>query len=352
MFSAWLLLRKVVKHYCVVDPDPTVEKNRDAYKALVDFSKLMHTFVITSCPRRPVLLPSSILSFNLHILVCRLYDQELARGAVGLENEMWVERLIHVLKEVTRYRCSSEPERTAVNTMLIDRALHGMHLQYPDLKTIKELRDADWIASNSSDKLPPDDDGSYFIGNAVQRRQVSQHLDREMVDIFLALHEKSEVTPTYSRDHVDMSNIKVFARAFKRTDEVLHSKLYDGQKSRVNYAVLLRFDNDEVGDTDIKYLGCIDRFIRFTASTPDGVLHVVRIAVLKLWKSVSDQYDGDLSFVNTSQHWVHDGTECPIPQSGTCLYPVLFDRLDCKVCLARSEGRTYILKPHVTSRRM
>jgi len=144
----------------------TLEKRTRAFQNL---AKMMESFVQNRG------FPCGILSFNLHILVCRLFDQEAARGCIGLENEMWVERLIHVLKEVTRYRCSSEPERVAVNTMLIDSALLNEHLRHPDLKTIQELRDNLWTGLRGTpDKLAPDTDGSIFLGSSVIRNQANK----------------------------------------------------------------------------------------------------------------------------------------------------------------------------------
>ena len=189
-----------------------------------------------------------------------------------------------------------------------------------------------------------------------------------MVETYLAIRDRSTTLADrpFSRGDVEFDSIRVYARALKKSDEIINSRLHDGQKSRVNYAVLLRFEYDEDDGVDERWLGLVDRWIRFEAVTkapnpsdPSGLVesrHVVRIAVLKLWKSVNDMYDGDLSVVDISKHWVHDGIECPIPQSmvNKCLYPILLDRLDYQVCLAllREQDKMYILKPHVASRRM
>lgn len=37
-------------------------------------------------------LPNHMLTYNMHILACRLAKQELARGCTGKDGELWVER--------------------------------------------------------------------------------------------------------------------------------------------------------------------------------------------------------------------------------------------------------------------
>jgi hypothetical protein len=60
-------------------------------------------------------VPSSILSPNLHIAVCRFGDQERARGLIANETELWVERAMNGPKP--RGRRALHAEKTYVKAM-------------------------------------------------------------------------------------------------------------------------------------------------------------------------------------------------------------------------------------------
>ena len=383
VFRMWILLREVIKHYCVVGhEDDWTDKNRaDAYGALLLFAKLAQQHVESDG------FPVSIMMSNLHLLSCRLYDQESARGAVGFDVELFMEREIGKWKQSTRYRCSAEPERIAIKTLHLDQALLAQSFSHPSLKTISELRAAAGRKDFSSGDIFPLDsvplaDGSIeasrFIGSAVKRRATvrrqrkdgstlnERELDREMVcDIFMHLYKSDasyEEFPFESND-VSEDSIRVYARANKNDDEILNSSRYDGTKSRVNNIVTLRFGDEP-------YLGVIDRFILFIAKNNQDFERVFRIAVLKLWPIDKDNarfkplYGDDLVTVQYDKPWVPNplSPEYPIPTSDNSklgmnhfLYPVMLRYLDRKVMVARPGGTDpcmYILKPYNVSRRL
>lgn len=60
---------------------------------------------------------------NLHMLLCRLFDQETAHGCVARNLELWVERCIQYLKANLKFRITSCPERLFVSDYLMDLAL-------------------------------------------------------------------------------------------------------------------------------------------------------------------------------------------------------------------------------------
>ena len=68
-------------------------------------------------------LPLALRTFNLHMAVCRLYDQESARGPAARDLELWVERVIQRVKENLKSRISSCPERLYLSDRLVDDAL-------------------------------------------------------------------------------------------------------------------------------------------------------------------------------------------------------------------------------------
>ncbi|DBA98166.1 TPA: hypothetical protein ACH3X1_014785 [Trebouxia sp. C0004] len=75
-------------------------------------------------------LPESLLTYNLHILVCRLYKQEEARGCIATCGELWVERSIQHVQSHVKYRTTSCPEKLYVHDLLVDEALST--LQHDD----------------------------------------------------------------------------------------------------------------------------------------------------------------------------------------------------------------------------
>lgn len=98
VYDAYVLLRSVVKHYCVVcdGANFTYARRTKAMNELRQLAATLQTWVESRGA------PWKLMSFNLHILVCRLYKQEEARGHTAFDNELWIERSIHTLKEVTR----------------------------------------------------------------------------------------------------------------------------------------------------------------------------------------------------------------------------------------------------------
>lgn len=67
-----------------------------------------------------------MLTYNLHILVCRLPHQELARGCVGNDGEMFVERCMQESKRPVKYRVSACPEKLLVHELSRTLALKRM----------------------------------------------------------------------------------------------------------------------------------------------------------------------------------------------------------------------------------
>ena len=174
--------------------------------------------------------------------------------------------------------------------------------------------------------------------------------------------------PPFRRADVIEESVRVYARAHKERDEVIHSSLYDNVRTRVNFAVKLRFDFED--GVQQPWLGLVDRFILFRAKPGkgDGVRvedegdedeKVIRLAVLNLWRVKPEcvKFDDELYIVDNRERWRPEDEEpCEyiMPRHYTSLYPVLLSNIDHKVCLARPGGvdpLIYALKPHNVSRR-
>lgn len=83
-------------------------------------------------------LPFYELTYNLHMMVCRLSDQEAFRGVVLRENEMWVERAMQYVKRPIKYRTTSSPEKLFTNFQLKQLAIASMYKRFPGMRTFQE----------------------------------------------------------------------------------------------------------------------------------------------------------------------------------------------------------------------
>jgi hypothetical protein len=156
----WTMLQAAVDAFCLVQSETHMG---EGFKKRCEFAEAVEVAVTTKQ------MPYSMLSFNLHILVCRLYDQMKARGSPAQENELWIERLIHRLKESTRYRTSAEPEKVAANQILLYQSLLDLPIiMGMDLKTIAELRHASYQGIKNADTYACGQDGIMCIGSAVK----------------------------------------------------------------------------------------------------------------------------------------------------------------------------------------
>ena len=64
-----------------------------------------------------------MLTYKLHILLCRLHKQEEATGCVASRSEMWVECDIQFVKSNVKYRRTACPEKLYVHGVMKDEVL-------------------------------------------------------------------------------------------------------------------------------------------------------------------------------------------------------------------------------------
>jgi hypothetical protein len=95
VFRMFVQLRTAIKYYCVAQPVGTTHSTTAA-SALLQYAQLAESYVTAGLLGST--MPPKLLSFNLHILNCRLKDQEKARGHVAYENELWIERSIQEVR--------------------------------------------------------------------------------------------------------------------------------------------------------------------------------------------------------------------------------------------------------------
>ena len=392
---------RIVKHYFVFEDFSSEDARKAAAMSAADDLK-EYAHLAEAAHRHPPPgqhpLPPSLLTHKLHVLVCHLPTQELARGHRSGDHENWVERSIGDLKRSTRYHCSSKPEAVGLNSMLLSTSLQEQRAAHPLLKTIPEMKDDGYTGHQSWDPNL-DSDECFMLGCTVKRKgpprgfpgqfECQQTDDKVLIDSFLRTQDSK--FSGYEPADLVLSSISVYSRARLR-DSTVSSILYSRSKSRVNHFIKLRFANQV-------YIGENARFIMFSLRIPfdkydtrkqayermwrgktqdplympfeerwpePGAERVIRIACLRLWAAAGCKYgstasDPDLVIVPSST----DAWQCA-PQEKTSralagashehdLYPVELRKLDHKVSRSqvtntRGEEVFHYLKPYVTSR--
>jgi hypothetical protein len=215
--QVWNLIRDVCLHYMrPLEPSQCTEQARKAAaEKLHMIGVLYETFNF----------PASMMTPNLHMLVCRIPWQEEARGVVCVDLEYWVERIIRRMKDIVHGRVSADPEKTFVNAMLVEHSLALLAVQNPAL-----LRLWRWLDhSHTDEKLKGDD---YDFGDWERKLQLlgkGLGVPRFMVDRWRAavveyVNEMSppdwsaaDVTASFSKGKL----VRSFKRASIRDDVLL-----------------------------------------------------------------------------------------------------------------------------------
>mmetsp|Transcript_4818 Transcript_4818/g.14619 ORF Transcript_4818/g.14619 Transcript_4818/m.14619 type:complete len:286 (-) Transcript_4818:430-1287(-) len=236
----------------------------EAAEALLEYACLAESYVMRpGAGETP--MPAKLLSLNLHTLLCRLRDQEAARGHPAADNELWIERMIQLIKRFTKFRVSAHPERLAVHSILQEDALMEWKRQYPDLKTMSEMRP--YFPKGAIDKEPPLW-ACQLLGTRMRGGASTLKIENQaLVTLFLNDWGQNEIalvpftrlegmdeqaSTAYADESVlcemreapalgpidisclDLNDIQVFSRANRCDDEILDSVLWSKAKSRDN----------------------------------------------------------------------------------------------------------------------
>lgn len=109
----WGHLRAVVLHYLNQDASAYNQTTReDARTHLIQYAKLTERHA------------PSLLTYNLHLAVCRLPAQEDTLGLVGSMGELWGERALRPFKSITRNKAPIECEKVLCNALLAKASLY------------------------------------------------------------------------------------------------------------------------------------------------------------------------------------------------------------------------------------
>jgi len=374
-YHLFLLLRNVIKHFCVATVFDEAAC-RNAAEALLQYSTTVEKMV------KQHQAPAKLLSNNLHVLNCRLEEQELARVPVAMENEMWIDRLIQVIKQLTKFRVSADPERVVVNTFLLAMSLYKFRLQNPNLQTLMEVQSSQSNTVGSLDDKPRLGSSS-FLGPALTPKRLSTaNVDPKVNEQMVSMYVKDmgSCVPLISDDLMKadtntpcafgqitlecmcMDTINVFARANRVDDEILHSILYTKTKSRDNTWILVNFDEpmldsrgrvlqDRTGNTrfgKVSYIGRIKRFLLAEGRLKDIAMNIIfRLAVCELWKAeVVNQHCGT-DLLRAGKQW-----QVKVGRETVHEYPVDLQSIEYKLNSALVGNDMFFLRPFNASRRL
>lgn len=105
--------------------------------------------------------PKKFMSYNLHMLCCRLHKQERNCGRTAYCWELWCERLVQHVKSMVRGRTSTCPEKVAAHQLLLRDALDAVNRANDgNLKSFDDLVPRYRLANRAEDPLwydSPDD---------------------------------------------------------------------------------------------------------------------------------------------------------------------------------------------------
>jgi hypothetical protein len=132
----WTHLRAAILYYMRVQKPENACNPTCGHEHLQQFARLAKRHAPRLC------------TFQLHQCLCRLPDQERARGATAYNNELWVERALGPIKDGVRYRTKQCPAVLAVNILSAHQALAMMRakaLNHRPMLTMWE-----WVPSISA----------------------------------------------------------------------------------------------------------------------------------------------------------------------------------------------------------
>ena len=228
-------------------------------------------------------MPAQLLTYNLHILVCRLHKQEEACGAVAKDLEYWVERSIQDLKSSVKYRTTEWPEKIAVQRILVGQRLHLLCTEHPEVRGFDELCPAYRAAAVKGNV----DSGASVHGSQLLGvgKPVSNP-EREATfrtGLRRLLRSGRPAGWSHQRD-TDSAALHLHTYANKQGDEIITSTAHFRSRSRVSYFVKVTYLR--TGGADV-YIGRVSEFLRVEQAQSPNVPEprVLRVACCDLFKA-------------------------------------------------------------------
>jgi hypothetical protein len=272
----WNELRSGLLYFCRSYPTPGVAESASAACAhLKEYAKLVEEqFGTTMC------------KFNLHLLICRLVDQELARGKVAHSTEYWVENLIQWAKSTVRYRTTKYPELVLASDMLVDDAVARCIAAHPGLRGVVEgWAHTDGRSLNFTCMDDAAVDGTQLLGSG----RVVSAADRVVVESALVEYIQQWHPAGWSENMVAAADMLWYSYAHIRAAEILHSLRYTRPRSKVSYNVLCQYYEGEEAEDVTRYIAQVQFFLKVSpgpaaCGDQEQPAEPLRLAISHLYK--------------------------------------------------------------------
>jgi hypothetical protein len=244
---------------------------REAWDSLYAFGKAMHErFGVTAC------------KYNLHIILCRVLDQERWCGDVRQMTEYWIEMMVQFAKSSVRYRTTRFPEKVLSGDWCMDEALQMWKLLWPgaNLKTFDQWVPKFRAAQHRGVGLDDADlEGNMLLGNG---KPIHRMTTVQVVRARAALKSCiEEMTPAgWTAADAATADIMAYQYADLHTFQNVYSRAYTRATRRISHLVRCMWT---VGANVIEYIGDVHFFI--LARAPDGNEdHDIRLGVCDLFE--------------------------------------------------------------------
>ena len=226
---------------------------------------------------------------NLHLLVCRLHLQEQQRGAVYLELEYWVERVIQLGKSKVRYRTHEYPEKVLANYLLEASAIANYEAEFPRVRQLAALMDGE--TGTRVQNLDSSDDGTHMLGTG--RQPTCEEWEEIQPALLDFCKRESEHDGTSHWATVDgssfrigdvppSSDVKVFvySSANLRGEEIITSTEHKRSRTRQSCYVTTTY---QVGEQIVTYVAVVRKLVKLVHLV-DGVEHCLRFSLCDFFR--------------------------------------------------------------------
>ncbi|DBB01368.1 TPA: hypothetical protein ACH3X1_013672 [Trebouxia sp. C0004] len=227
--------------------------------------------------------------YNLHHVVP--LDQQRARGLTAEELEFWVENCIQLCKSTIKHRCSREPERLLVNSLLVRHALavvkrdHGYRDGQPYVGTfderIPEYRNAPLAVSVTDDG----DDVTHTQLLGLGQDPAPEDWPVLLPNVQQAVQDYPELWQEhFSSLALEQCCITKFKRAQVRGGEIVLSEAYERITSRFSHFVVVEWEGEGIF-AKVKYFVKVD--VAEQEGPFEGSGKPLRYAIADLYKQGS-----------------------------------------------------------------
>ena len=155
VLELWAPLRHALVYFTrYSDGQHTEARWKEARDSLLEYARLAEQ---TFCMHK-------LATMQLHSAVVHLVDMVQAYGPSAFRMEFWVERMMQVLKRVTKFRTSCSPELVAVNCWLLQRALLRLEANHEGIQDLLRKIDPKAMSGAGRARDEHDQDGNLLIG--------------------------------------------------------------------------------------------------------------------------------------------------------------------------------------------